>query len=421
MTDADPYQMLSPETLAARLGQVAAVTQQVGADTSQWQIDEVSDGDLNLVFIVSGPGGRVVVKQAMPYIRAIGESAPLPVERISQEHQALIRQGQRAPGSVPDVLHLDAAQALLVMDYLAPPYVTLRQRLIAGEQVDGLAPFLGTFLARTGFRGSELSMDQADKQADAALFSRTVAVASLTQGDVFTEAYLPGEGAAHTPGIEPVVKQLQSDPVLKQRAQEMLMRFVTNSETLLHGDLHTGSIMTTDKAARVIDPEFAQYGPFGFDLGMLVGHLLAAYFSQTAHRDEAALKPYQDWILSTITELCAAFKEEFYRLWLSERSGRLFPKALFEDQGQTSTHNCDWIMNGLWRDAWLVCGVEMHRRVLTRASIADFQEVEDTALRATLEARTLMMGASLILQADTMPDAAAVCAMARVFNGRDVL
>ena len=38
-------------------------------------------------------------------------------------------------------------------------------------------------------------------------------------------------------------------------------------EALIHGDLHTGSIMVTESETRVIDPEFAFYGPMGFDVG----------------------------------------------------------------------------------------------------------------------------------------------------------
>ena len=42
---------------------------------------EVGDGNLNLVFIVEGPAGGVCVKQALPYVRAAGESWPMPLER----------------------------------------------------------------------------------------------------------------------------------------------------------------------------------------------------------------------------------------------------------------------------------------------------------------------------------------------------
>jgi 5-methylthioribose kinase len=66
LTDTNEYNPLTPETLGARLGGVDAVAQRVGADASLWTVKEVGDGNLNLVFIVEGPRGTVVAKQALP-------------------------------------------------------------------------------------------------------------------------------------------------------------------------------------------------------------------------------------------------------------------------------------------------------------------------------------------------------------------
>ena len=45
----------------------------------------------------------------------------------------------------------------------------------------------------------------------------------------------------------------------------------------MHGDLHTGSIMTNGSDAKVIDHEFVFYGPAGFDLGLLMAGYLFSY------------------------------------------------------------------------------------------------------------------------------------------------
>jgi 5-methylthioribose kinase len=46
---------------------------------------------------------------------------------------------------------------------------------------------------------------------------------------------------------------------------------VSSAEALIHGDLHTGSVMVTREETRVIDPEFAFYGPMDFDVGAVTG------------------------------------------------------------------------------------------------------------------------------------------------------
>jgi len=419
MSAALEYEALTVESLPERLSDVAALTSSVGPDSTFWQVQEVGDGNLNLVFIVSGPEGTVIVKQALPYVRLVGDSWPLPLYRAFYEYHALTRQAARAPGAVPEVLHFDESQALIVMEFLAP-HVILRRKLIAGEQVAGLADFLGKFCAQTAFRGSELSMKSADKKADVALFAGNVEIPAITEGLVFTDPYFDAEMNNHTEGLDPVVAQLRGDVGLKVRVQQALQRFASNTQTMLHGDLHSGSIMSTQADSRVIDPEFVQYGPIGFDIGMLCANFLMAYFSQPAHRGDD-LEAYQLWILSVTTNTCAGFDATFRALWKNERTGILYPASLFEDQGHDSTPACDAMLAEIWRDAWTFCGIEMHRRCLSLAHNADFEEIEDIPTRARLEARNLMMGAALVHQAETLSDVSMVCAMAQDFNRKDIL
>lgn len=413
------YEALNAETLPVRLGEVATLANIVGSNARSWKVKEIGDGNLNLVFIVEGEKGKAIVKQALPYVRLVGDSWPLPLYRAFYEHHALTRQARRAPGSVPEILHYDEAQAIIVMEFIEP-HIILRRKLINGEKVEGLAGFLGQFCAKTAFRGSELSMSSADKKADVGLFAGNVEIPAITESLVFTDPYYNAEMNNHTAGLEPIIAKLRSDVVLKVKVQQMLQRFASNTETMVHGDLHSGSIMSTANDSRVIDPEFVQYGPMGFDIGMLVANFLMSYFSQPAHRGDD-LEDYQEWILQVIEGTCAAFEAEFRNLWKSERTGMLYPKSLFEDQGQDSAPACDAVLAEIWRDAWSICGIEMHRRCLSLAHNADFEEIENERQRAALEARNLMMGAELVHGAGAIKSAAALCDMARTFNEKDIL
>ncbi|TJV40945.1 MAG: S-methyl-5-thioribose kinase, partial [Mesorhizobium sp.] len=71
MTGKLPFEALSVETLAMRLGTNEALCARIGNDTSAWKVREVGDGNLNLVFIVEGAAGAAVVKQALPYVRLV--------------------------------------------------------------------------------------------------------------------------------------------------------------------------------------------------------------------------------------------------------------------------------------------------------------------------------------------------------------
>ncbi|MCS2611214.1 S-methyl-5-thioribose kinase [Halomonas dongshanensis] len=412
---ASDYVALSVETLGVRLGDIPAVSERVGGDPANWRIREVGDGNLNLVFIVEGTQGAVVVKQALPYVRMVGESWRLPLYRAHYEYYALVRQARYAPGVAPEVFYFDKPQALIVMEYLYP-HVILRRKLIKGERVAELGETLGRFCAQTAFRGSELSLPSPEKKADVGLFSGNVAIPAITESLVFTDPYYDAEMNHHTPELSAVVARLRGNVALKAKAQRMLMKFTANTETMLHGDLHSGSIMATDASVRIIDPEFSQYGPMAFDLGMAVANFLMAYFSQPAHRSADELAAYQRWILEVIAACLDSFDAEFQRLWQTERRGILFPQTLFEDQQHASDVACQALLDEIREDALAYCGIEMHRRVLSLAHNADFEEIIDTGLRARLETRNLLMGEALIVNAAAYTKTTALVALAETHN-----
>ena len=416
----EKYEPLTIETLADRLGSVDAICKIVGDDTSKWNIDEVGDGNLNLVYTVSSDSGNIIIKQALPYVRLVGDSWPLPLSRSFYEHEVLVRQAKRDPGSVPVIYYFDKEQAIIAMEMLLP-HIILRKKLIAGEYINGLAQRLGEFCARNAFRGSDLSLQTADKKSDTAMFQGNLALMAITESLVFTEPYFEAEMNHHTDGLDLIVKILRSDVKMKSEAQKMLMKFTSNTETLCHGDLHSGSVMCTDNETKVIDPEFGFYGPMGFDIGMLISNYLMAYFSQPGHRDSEKLSEYQNWILKVIEETFETFQQEFKELWNSERTGILFPKSMFEDQGDSSDFALNEMLEHIWQDAVAVCGIEMHRRVLSLAHNADFEEINDTKKRSKLEARNLMMGRELILNNKSIKNANELTSLAKKFNSENYL
>ena len=111
------YKALTPDSLAQRLGGLKAIVEKIGDDFKSWNVQEVGDGNLNLVFIVKGTQGTVIVKQALPYVRLVGDSWPLPLKRAFFEYHAMSRQAAHDPGRVPQILHLDETQALIIMEY----------------------------------------------------------------------------------------------------------------------------------------------------------------------------------------------------------------------------------------------------------------------------------------------------------------
>jgi 5-methylthioribose kinase len=301
------------------------------------------------------------------------------------------------------------------MEFLTP-HVILRRSLEAGTIHPELGERLGLFLARTLFRGSDLSLPTARRKADLALFADNVALCDITESLVFTDPYFAAPLNRHTsPELDGLVAELRADVDLKVAAQHLKRKFCSHAETLLHGDLHTGSLMAHADDVRVIDPEFAVYGPFGFDVGMLIANFLMAFFAQSgfeAHRGER--DDYRDWILGVSATIWTTFAAEFAVLWRSERTGILYPKALYEDQGHglAAEQALGDVLDEIWRDAMGFAGVEIHRRILGLAHIAEFEHIADPGRRAACEAKALRLGRHLAVNRDRLRDLGEVHAIA---------
>src|SRR6201997_4653236 len=103
------YRILDPDSVPALVASLPAIRAQLGGQPESWQVHEVGDGNLNLVFIVRGANGSVCVKQALPYVRVAGESWPMTLERAFFEASYYSAVAPFVGGLIPKIYHYDAA------------------------------------------------------------------------------------------------------------------------------------------------------------------------------------------------------------------------------------------------------------------------------------------------------------------------
>ena len=185
------------------------------------------------------------------------------------------------------------------MEYLRP-HVIMRKGLIRGIEYPRFADDIAEFLAATLFNTSALAGTAAEHKARVELFAPNTALCKITEDLVFTDPYREAPLNRWTrPWLDAQKLAFERDSALKVAAQALKLKFMTSAEALIHGDLHTGSIMATPEDTRVIDPEFAFIGPMGFDVGAVIGNLLLAYFAQGGHEAAPhARDAYRRWILA---------------------------------------------------------------------------------------------------------------------------
>jgi len=398
----DQYRILRDADLRDYLAQVPAVASRLGGSAADWSIDEVGDGNLNLVFIVKGTSSGIAVKQALPYVRLVGESWPLPLSRSHYEYQALVHQAGLAPGFVPAVLHHNEALALIAMELLEP-HIIMRKGLISGTPYPRFVDHITTFLARTLFLSSDLAVLAAQKKEGIGGYAGNHALCKITEDLIFTDPYYQAEQNRWTsPWLDAIAASFRDDLDLHVAVSRLKLKFMGSPEALIHGDLHTGSIMVTDSETKVIDPEFAFYGPMGFDIGAVLGNLIMGYLASVGHeRSPGERRSFEAWMLETIESVWAEFSRKFVELWRAEAHGDAYPAALFS--GKTGAARLEAerqaYMDRLFQDTVGFAAAKIIRRILGLAHNIDFEWIEDPRLRATCEARSLRLARAMMLDA----------------------
>lgn len=365
---------------------------------------EVGDGNLNFVFFVENeddPNNSLVVKQALPYLRVIGEDWPLTQERVRYETQALRKHNEVAPGLAPEVYDYDEEMSTLVMEHLRSHEI-MRYPMVARKRFPKFADHISTFLANTLFYTSDLYLSGEEKKKMQALFTNEE-LRKLQEDFVYTNPYMDSEENNWNPLVDDQVQSVRSNPELKMAIAEAKRAYTTHAEALIHADLHTGSIMLNEEDTRVIDPEFAFFGPMGYDVGAVLQNLILNFLSHYGHTpDKAERESYQEYILETVRDIWVNFAEKFDKLWQENNVGEAVPTKYWEFPGGQEAfaeYRRRYILR-LLQDTAHHGGVKFLRRMMGIVSVWDISSIEDEKKRAVAEAAAIRIGSRWILERD---------------------
>jgi 5-methylthioribose kinase len=390
------YSTLNLETIIAYVRNHEQSSQHLNPN-AELEVQEIGDGNLNLVWRVferENPSRSILLKQGLPYLRAAGESWPLSPDRARFEAQALELQQRFAPGLIPQPYWFDADMLVNAMEDLRQHQV-LRRPMMAGHQFAGLGETIGRFCAKVLFGSSDFALQPDEKRELQSRF-RNSELCKISEDLIFTEPYMNQDWHGleirnrFNPIIEADVTHMQHDSDLKAEVAALKYRFMTHSEALIHGDLHTGSIMARvdDKPdIRVIDPEFAFFGPIGFDLGAFIANLFLSSASHLAHSESVeARAAYRAYLYDQARACWQTFNTEFMTQFAATNS------PSWTSQGfQTQ------FLQSVLRDLCGFAGTKMIRRIVGFAHVADLESIENLELRARCEAKALELGRALVM------------------------
>ncbi len=375
----------------------AAGTPQISAilGNGDYTAKEVGDGNLNLVFIVDNlsNGASVVIKQALPYLRCVGESFPLGEQRMLFEIRSMLFYERSVPALVPQIYHSDEAKYTLVMRNLSE-HIIMRKGILECVKYPKFADEITDFIAKTAFATSVFGMDSGKRTKLTEEFAQNTELRKLTEDFVFTFPYMENETNRHNPLIEAAAKAIKSDTQFKAKAMELKYIFMTKAEALLHGDLHTGSVMLNERESFVIDSEFAFVGPIGFDLGAVVGNLLMASIAM----DARGKSEYAAWLESTAFEVMDKFAAKFEALLLNG-GGAMYGEEYWANTDKSGKNAlAQKIIRDILSESIGFAGCKMARRQLGVAHILEIDGVEDDGLRAQVETKVLGIAREMVVR-----------------------
>lgn len=348
---------------------------------------EIGDGNLNLVFRISetATGKSIILKQALPYAKVVGESWPLTLDRARIESEALLIEESLNPDLVPHVYAYDADLALTVMEDLSD-HVIMRRGLIERNQYPLFAEHIGRFLANTLFFTSDLGKNQQEKKIQQGRFINPE-LCKITEDLIFDDPYRDAETNNFEAHIRDAAEQLWADSELHFEVAILRNKFLTSAQALLHGDLHTGSIFIKPDSTKVIDPEFAYYGPMGFDIGAVIANLLLNFAAQEGwSKDSESRVSYRAYLLQTVKDVWTHFETNFRTLWNEHGVDRVFQTPSYQN----------YFLANLLQDTVGFAGAKMVRRIVGLAHVADIDKIEDAAARERAQRLALAIGTSFI-------------------------
>ena len=349
--------------------------------------EEIGDGNINYVFRIRSlqDGHSAVVKQADRLLRSSGRLLDQNRSRI--EAAILKLEGELAPGFVPEVYHYDEVMAATAMEDVSA-FGNLRRELAANRVYPHLSENLPVFMVDTLLPTTDLILDAEEKKRRVQFFTNPE-LCKITEDLVLTEPYYNYKDRnIITPGNECFVeKKLYRDEELHAEAAALRLNFMNNAQALLHGDLHTGSVFANETGIRVLDPEFAFYGPMGYDIGNIIGNLYFSWANKIfAHSDEEEAASAVRALKTCIAEVYDKTRERLEKRYDEWVTLPLYRIPAFRE---------DWI-GSVMTDAAGYAGTEIIRRTVGDSKVMEITSVTDPEQRIPMERALVYFGAELI-------------------------
>jgi 5-methylthioribose kinase len=347
-------------------------------------IEEIGDGNINYVFKATDTetGKSLIVKQSDTLLRSSGR--PLDISRNKIEAEILKLYHQLVPEYVPEVYAYNEKLALIVMEDISA-CKNLRHELMAEQTFPAFAEQISSFLVEALLPTTDLCRDKKEKKELVKAFINSD-MCDISEDLVFTEPYnnYKNRNVILEENQEFVENHIYNNSALIGEVAQLRNNFMNNTQALLHGDLHSGSIFVSQTEMKIIDPEFAFYGPMGYDIGNVIGHL---FFSLARTTNYSSNEAFTVWLTETIEAVYNLVEAKLSLVYEEKVALSLYRNDLFK------THYIKEIM----ADALGYAGTEIIRRIIGDSKVAEISDAPNGTPRVLMERHLLKFAEAMIL------------------------
>lgn len=359
------------------------------SENANLTVKEIGDGNINYIFKVENKidGKSIVLKQADKLLRSSGR--PLDLTRSKIEANILRIENNLAPHYVPEIYFYDEIMCVLAMEDISE-YKNLRTELIAGKIFPNFADNISEFLSRTLLLTTDLFMNKFEKKKNVKEFINPE-LCDISECLVFTEPYdnNKNRNIITTGNEEFVENMLYKNEDLHFAILKLREKFMNYSQSLIHGDLHSGSIFINEKGIKIIDPEFSFYGPMAYDIGNVIGNLyFPLYRAKFFMEDSKKKEEFINWLEKCILDIPILFSEKCKLLWEKYSNDKLLKNKKFRD----------YYIENIVKDSLAYAGTEIIRRTVGDAKVLELISLETSEKKLELERRLINKAILMIMR-----------------------
>lgn len=358
--------------------------------------EEIGDGNINYVYRIFDTNTKksLILKQADVQTR-VRPDGYLNPDRSTREAEVLKLYNECAPGFSPKIIYADPVMAAIIMEDIGS-YSNLRMELMAGKIFYGIEKLIARFIVDTSLPSTDLVLAYQKKFKAAAKFYNPD-LCKITEDLVFTHPYkdVRQRNILLPENADWLKKKFYEDSNLIARIAALKEKFNNYPQGLIHGDLHSGSIFVKNEneetKIKIIDPEFAFYGPIAYDLGNVLAHFIFAQgyakYSPLFVDEEKQRTDFLSWLENAKNNLFKFFHVFAKDFLVKNIKDPIYQNEIFIDN----------YIEKIKIDAVSFCGTELNRRIIGSAKTAEIASIKKIENRIALERDLAELGCAMIL------------------------